>query len=96
MIDFSFRLSNPFSDRWATLYYKDGLLGKHKAAEIQVFKDNTIISFAFRFTTRTDHAGAGLDIGLFGYSVTMGYHDTRHWNDEEGRYNMYRNDGTSY
>ena len=36
MINFSFGLSNPFSDRWATVYYKDGLITKNTGAEIQV------------------------------------------------------------
>lgn len=95
MINFSFGLSNPFSDRWATVYYKDGLITKNTGAEIQVIRDNTIVNFAFRFTTRQDHAGMTLDFGLFGYYVTMRYYDTRHWNDEAGRFYNYDSAGTA-
>ena len=95
MINFSFGLSNPFCDRWDTVYYKDRLFTNNKGGEIQIVKDSTIISFAFRFTTRQDHAGASLDFGLFGYSIMLQYYDTRHWNDEEGRYWIYDSlDGT--
>ena len=96
MISFSFRLMNPFSDRWETVYYKDGLLGKHTGAEIQVIKDNTIVDLTFRWHTRQDHAGMSLDLGLFGYQVTMRYYDTRHWNDEAGRYYIYDKAGNGH
>ena len=93
MIHFNFGLSNPFSHRWDTVYYKDKLFANKKGGEIQIVKDNTIISFAFRFTTRTDHAGLSLDIGLFGYTVMVQYYDTRHWNEDEGRYYIYNSKG---
>jgi len=95
MINFSFRLSNPFSDRWDTVYHKSALLGKHTGAEIQVIKDNTIVDFDFRWTTRQDHAGIMLELGLFGYSVILHYYETRHWNSEAGRYYNYDNAGNA-
>ena len=96
MINFSFGLQNPFSDRWANVYYKDALLAEHKGGEVQIVKDNTIVSFSFRFTTRTDHSGVSLEIGLLGYTAMIRYYDTRHWNEDEGRYYHYREDGSSY
>lgn len=95
MIHFNFGLSNPFTHRWTTVYYKDFLFAKHKGGEIQVVKDNTIVSFAFRFSTRTDHAGVSLDLGLFGFSVMLQYYDTRHWNEKEGRYYIYDRAGNA-
>jgi hypothetical protein len=96
MISFSFNLRNPFSDRWETVYHRSAMLGKHTGAEIQVIKDTTIVDFGFRWTIRQDHAGVMLDFGLFGYSVMLHYYDTRHWNDEEGRFYIYEKDGSSH
>jgi hypothetical protein len=95
MINFSFRLSNPFSDRWATAYHNSAMLGKHTGAEIQVIKDNTIVDFSIRWTTRQDHAGVMLDIGLLGYTVMLHYYDTRHWNSEAGRFYNYDKAGNA-
>jgi hypothetical protein len=96
MINFNIGLSNPFSHRWDTIYYKDHLFSKHKSGEIQVIKDNTIISFGFRWATRCDHAGISIDIGLFGYTAMFHYNDTRHWNHEAGRYYAYDSAGQAH
>lgn len=93
MISFSFRLKNPFSDRWETVYHKDAMLGTHTCAEIQVVKDNTIVEFSFSWYARQDHAGITIYLGLFGYSVSIRYYDTRHWNDEAGRFYNYDSAG---
>lgn len=96
MIHFNFGLSNPFSSRWATVYYKVGTFAKHKGGEIQITKDNTIVSISFRWSMWRDHAGMSLDIGLLGYTVSAQYYDTRHWNEEEGRYYIYDKNGNCY
>lgn len=96
MISFSFNLSNPWCKRWDTIFYKDQLFANNKGSEIQVIKDNTIVSFSFRFTTRTDHAGVSIDIGLFGYTAMFNYYDTRHWNTEAGRYYVYDSKGEAH
>ena len=93
MINFSFGLQNPFSDRWAIVYHNSAMLGKHTGAEIQVIKDNNIVDFRIRWTTREDHAGVMLDIGLLGYTVMLHYYDTRHWNAKAGRYYNYDDAG---
>lgn len=93
MINFNFGLSNPFAHRWDTIYYKDKLFANNKGGEIQVVKDGTIVSFGFRFSTRCDHAGVSLDIGLLGFTAMFNYYDTRHWNDEESRFYNYNDKG---
>ena len=93
MIHFNFGLSNPFCRRWVTVYYKDKLFANKKGGEIQIVKDNNIINVGVRFTIRQDHSGLSLDFGLFGYSVMLSYYDTRHWNDEAGRYYNYNDKG---
>ena len=95
MIYFGFNITNPFSHRWDTIFYKDKPFAKMKAGEIQVVKDNTIVSFSFRLTTRCDHAGVSLDIGLFGYTAMFNFYDTRHWNTEAGRYFVYDDAGNA-
>jgi len=96
MIHFSVGLRNPFSDRWDNVYNRSAVVDKfHKAVEIEVYRDTTIISFAFRWTIRQDHAGMSLDLGLFGYTVSAQYYDTRHWNEEAGRFNRYDSAGNA-
>ena len=95
MINFIFELQNPFCRRWDTVFYKDKLLGSHKSVELQVVKDSTIVSFGLQITTRRDHAGIDLTIGLFGYSAMLSCHDTRHWNSEKNRYSVYDSAGNA-
>ena len=94
MINFSFGLRNPLSDRWDNIYNRSAVLGK-KAVEIEVYRDTTIVSFAFRWTIRQDHAGMSVDLGLFGYTVSAQYYDTRHWNEEAGRFYIYDKAGNA-
>ena len=97
MINFSFNLSNPFSSRWDNIYNRGVSFNKyHKAAEFEVYRDTTIVSLRFRWSARQSHAGMNLELGLFGYTVSAQYYDTRHWNEEAGRFYNYRDDGTSY
>lgn len=92
MINFSFGLNNPFSSRWDNIYNRSAVLGK-KAVEFEVYRDTTIVSCSFRWTVRQDHAGVNLELGLFGYTVSVQFYDTRHWNDDEGRWYVYGSDG---
>ncbi len=92
MINFSFGLRNPFSDRWDNIYNRSAVLGK-KAVEFEVYRVTTIVSFAFRWNIRQDHAGMNLELGLFGYTVSAQYYDTRHWNEEAGRFYNYNDKG---
>lgn len=95
MIVFNFCLSNPFSNRWENLKSRAFRLSEHKCIELEVYKDATIVSCMFRLTTRTDHAGLMIDLGLLGYSVSFQYYDTRHWNEDEGRYYIYDEAGNA-
>jgi hypothetical protein len=90
MINFSFSISNPFfpSDRWKTLFYKDGVRG-WKTWEIQVVKTISVIGFSFSWATRTDHAGVSLSLSVLGYEILLSLVDRRHWDDETGAYKIY-------
>jgi len=92
MININIQLSNPFCSRWKTIYYKSSpppAKGKYRVWEVQAFKDNTVISFSFRWTFRTDHAGVELSLGLLGYSIMATVADTRHWDDETNAWKVY-------
>lgn len=93
MISFNLSLTNPFSNRWKTIYYIDTLFKNKKSSEIQIVKDNTIIKFSLDYHIRCDHAGIELHLGLFGYSIYISYNDTRHWNHEKNTWCVYGLDG---
>jgi hypothetical protein len=90
MIDIKFSFVYPASDRFESIKCWFGSTPfKHKYWEIQVMKDNDIIAVDFRVTTRQDHAGVDLWLGLIGYAVNFKFYDNRHWNHEQGRYCNY-------
>lgn len=90
MINLHVNLRNPFSDRWKCVYNTAGETPiKHKFWEIQIDKTSDIIGFEFRLTTRQDHAGVFVSLALFGYDIIFNFYDSRHWNDEEGRWKIY-------
>jgi hypothetical protein len=93
MISFSLFLSNPFSNRWANIYNRTIAVSKNMTAEIEVYRDNTIVSLMFRWAIRQSHGGVMLDIGVLGYSVSVQCYDNRHWNAEAGRYYNYGEEG---
>ena len=90
MIYFGFNITNPWSKRWNNVWNKVYTTPHpSKYIELEVFKDNTIVSFSFRLATRTDHAGVNIDAGLLGYTFNFNFYDIRHWNNEAGRYYIY-------
>lgn len=90
MINLSFNIRNPFSDRWNCIKSWAGTTPfKNKFWEAQVDKTADIIGFEFRLTFRQDHAGLFLSFSLFGHDVIFNFYDNRHWNYEEGRWMIY-------
>lgn len=90
MINFRLSLTNPFTDRFENLYCTaGGTPFKNKFWEVQLMKSDDIVAVDLRITTRCDHAGIDLWLGLFGYAVNFNFYDNRHWNHAEGRYYIY-------
>jgi hypothetical protein len=89
MINFNFSLRNPFSDRWANVYSYDKRVSKNKAVELEVLEENTIVSLGIRITAMQDHAGVNLELGLLGYSVSLHFYDTRHWDETTSTWAKY-------
>ena len=66
-------LNHIFNRGWSTPF-------KHKHFEIEVLQDcEYLLHFNFDWTTRCDHAGAKLELGLFGYELMFHLYDSRHW-----------------
>jgi len=65
--------NNIFNRGWSTPF-------KHKHFEIEVLQDcEYLLHFNFNWTTRCDHAGGKLQLGLFGYELMFHLYDSRHW-----------------
>lgn len=94
MIYFKTSISNPWSNRFANIFCKaGGTPFKNKFWEVELLKTNQLIGFEFSLTTRCDHAGVFLEVGLLGFSLSINFYDNRHWNDNAGRYNIYTEEG---
>lgn len=90
MINFRFSLENPWWDRFEILFWKaGGTPFKHKFWELQAMKTDDLIAVDLRITSRCDHAGIDLWLGLLGYSINFNLYDNRHWNTKEGRWVVY-------
>lgn len=90
MIYFGFNITNPWSKRWENVWNKV-LFTPHtsKYIELEYIRDNSLASFSFRLTTRQDHAGLMIDVGLLGHCFSFQFYDIRHWNSEAGRWMIY-------
>jgi hypothetical protein len=82
MIYFNFAVENPWRDRWNTIWFKNGLLPKHKAWEFNGYRTHQLINFNFKLNFKGDHAGLQIELGLLGYNVEFNVYDTRHWDYE--------------
>lgn len=79
MINFGFAITNPFCNRWDTIFCKSHQYSQYKAVEVQLVADSSIVGLSFRWTVMTDHAGISCDISLLGYNLMMQQYDVRHW-----------------
>jgi hypothetical protein len=83
---------NPWSDRFEPIHSWSKKLFKHKAVEVEYYRSNTIAEFECRFTSREDHAGLTLGLGLFSYTLRAQFYDSRHWNYEKKEWEIYEED----
>lgn len=93
MINFRLSVSIPWSDRFESLYIKTGKTPfRYKFWEFQILKHSDIIAIDLRLSTRQDHAGLDIWLGLVGYSINFLVYDSRHWNYETKTWEIH--DGT--
>jgi hypothetical protein len=91
MISLSFTIMNPFSCSGESrdYFYRNWKLWGNKLAELQVTKWPANNLLGVLIDTRWfghDHAGARVELELFGYYVGFTIYDCRHWNDEQGHW----------
>jgi hypothetical protein len=85
MIVLTFAISNPWFKSWRDFKHSYSRHGKmfidHKYWEVEVMRDGYFVQFDFTYTTRRDHAGATLALGILGYSINFTLYDNRHWDN---------------
>ena len=79
MLYLSFKIDNPYTDRFNVVFNRSGKLTKNKSWEIEILKVNSLLNFQLQYTTRTDHAGLHLELGVLGYELGFTIYDVRHW-----------------
>jgi len=81
MIKLHLNISNPWAkENFKTLFWNGGYITKNKGWEFEITRGSfEIIEFDFTYSTRQDHAGARLILGLFGYSIITQMYDNRNW-----------------
>lgn len=91
MIYFNFNIRNPkWWDRFENIKcWMGDTPFKNKHWEVEIIKNDNILRLEFEVTTQQDHAGANIELGLFGYEAHFKFYDNRHWNNEEGRWMIY-------
>lgn len=80
MINLQLYLYNPWSEKFRNIAAKAFKITKNKTLELQTCRTNDIINLQFIYTTRTDHAGVKIELGLLSYNLLISFCDNRHWN----------------
>lgn len=90
MIYFNINISNPYWwNRWASIKSWTGdTPWRHKHWEIQIMRVSNLFRIVFSWIVREDHAGANLELALFGYQIDLRFYDSRHWNTETNTWEL--------
>lgn len=81
MINIKFNIQNPFiKEDFKNLFNRSFQLSKNKYFEFEViYHSVNLVDLGFSWTTKRDHAGLDLTLGLICYSVSFRTFDRRHW-----------------
>jgi hypothetical protein len=81
IIDIRGQISHPFNwEYFKSLGSVHGRLGEHRCWELEhTFYARSLFDFELSWSTREDHAGASIGLGLLGYGVHFSIYNTRHW-----------------
>ena len=84
MIYFNINIRNPsWWDRFKMIKGWSGRIGQsNKYWDAEVMQDCELFRIEFEWTTKQDHAGVNLELGLAGYKIRFGIHDSRHWDSD--------------
>ena len=71
-----------------TYFCKTKQLTEHKSIEtqLQTWSNWNYFELEFKWTRKSDHAGAHLCIHLFGIELNLTVYDHRHWNYKHNRW----------
>lgn len=92
MIQVSLSLRNPWGNRQKYEPIREGVYEtpfKHKYLELNVYRDDNLLTLSMNLTHRQDHAGLDVHLGFAGYNLHVNLYDNRHWNYEKNRYYIY-------
>jgi hypothetical protein len=89
MIYINLTIRNPWSDLFVPIRSFSGLLFKHKAWEVEIYRSDTIVEAETKLSFSEDHAGLMIGIGLASYTLRAQFYDTRHWNYEKKQWETY-------
>ena len=94
MIYFNINLRNPWGGDFKNIKVWHGATPfKNKYWEIQVIKLDNLFRLEFEFNIKQDHAGANLELGLFGYEIHFTFYDNRHWDYDNNSWMNYNKNG---
>ena len=82
MIYSKFSITNPWSkDNFKSVWSTSGQATTNKAWELEIISSSCYLLHAeLEISVRgKDHAGGGIELGLFGFVVSFRFYDCRHW-----------------
>jgi hypothetical protein len=92
LVNIRIEIANPF-DRWElfkNLGCISGRVSKYKGWELEhTFWSGQLLDADIRWSHKTDHAGIEITLGLLGYGIHFRIYDTRHWNYETNKWEIY-------
>lgn len=91
MINLNLHIYNPWiKENFVNLFCRSGKITKNKAWEFEITKYTlTLFEVSLSLTTKQDHAGLQVSLGLFGFTVQLRIYDGRHWNYETNTWEVY-------
>ena len=90
MISLNFNIRNPWSTKFENLWSKAvSTPFKFKFVELELYKDSSVVSVYINWTIRRSHAGLLIELGLLGYCCLFNFYDSRHWNQQENKWEVY-------
>jgi hypothetical protein len=78
MINFSFRISNPFRNEFKIIWQKFVKVNEKFGWESQLNQTNVLVSFNFEIRTNCDHAGIYMSTGLLGFEIEADIYSFAH------------------
>lgn len=86
MINLKIGITNPWSERFDSLYCGSGPITNHKFWEFELLRTHEVLVLDISYTIKQDHAGLNVWLGLIGYSVNFHIYDNRHWDYDNNQW----------